>query len=397
MTEPSLPPEKTPPRKIRWLAFLGGNTLFISILLHVLFGVGATYLIVEHFTKKHVNFHATEPPTQHTEVEHKVQLQKKNNVESAPPDLKRIVTTNVSSIVLPEPPDLPPPVDTAPSAMNGIDGVMGLGLGGGNGNGGNGGGGNPLFGASDGLGLEGTFYDLKQTPDHKPTSMATWGPEAGNSTPIANWPQIPPVKESARFLRSFLTDWNTQLLEDFYQSPSKLYNPQIFIPVLPASEAPRAFKADSSVQPRRWIVIYRAKIVPPKSGRFRFIGRGDDFLVVRIDNNNVLDGTWVGEEATSGVNARDDVGTAMAGQPLRAGAWINMQQGLAMNMQVLIGEGPGGDCGFFLFIQEEGVAYPKGDYPVFQLADVPVPASPGPGKVPPAFSGKRMVFKIESK
>ena len=64
--------------KKRWFAYFGANTLALSILLHILFAVGATYLIVEHFVPKHINFHATEPPAAHTEVEHQVQMAKKS-------------------------------------------------------------------------------------------------------------------------------------------------------------------------------------------------------------------------------------------------------------------------------------------------------------------------------
>jgi len=133
------PIDREKPRK-RLLAYLGLNSLSLSILLHVLFGVGAAYLVVEHFQKKHINFRATEPPSAHNDVEHKIQLSKRNNVESAPPDLKRIVTTDVSAITLPEPPEVPVTDEATPTDMAGIDGVMGTGLGNGSGTGGNGGG-----------------------------------------------------------------------------------------------------------------------------------------------------------------------------------------------------------------------------------------------------------------
>jgi hypothetical protein len=98
-------------------------------------GIGATYWIVEHFQKKHINFHATAPPTPHTEVEHKIEMVKKNNVDSAPPDLKRIVTTAVSTISLPEVPEVPQPDEITPTTISGVTGQMGSGMGNGNGTG----------------------------------------------------------------------------------------------------------------------------------------------------------------------------------------------------------------------------------------------------------------------
>jgi hypothetical protein len=169
---PKVPVSGNKRLKKRWFTYFGANSLAISILLHLLFGVGATFLIVEHFQKKHINFHASEPPSSQTEIEHKVELAKRNNVESAPPDLKRIVTTDVSAITLPEPPEVPTTDESNPTPMAGVDGVMGSGLGGGaSGGGGGNGGGIPEFGSPDGKGLQGYLYDLKQTPDLKPTGM----------------------------------------------------------------------------------------------------------------------------------------------------------------------------------------------------------------------------------
>ncbi len=144
MSAPVTTEESTQRKRRTWLAAFGVNSLVVSVLAHVLFGVGATYLIVEHFQKKHVNFHATEPPAPHTEVEHKVQMTKRNNVESAPPDLKRIVTTAISPVALPDVPVSTADTEMEPSPISGIDGVVGMGEGGGLGGGSGSGGGSPL-------------------------------------------------------------------------------------------------------------------------------------------------------------------------------------------------------------------------------------------------------------
>jgi hypothetical protein len=122
-------------KKRRWFLAFSGNSLLISILLHVLFAVGATYFIVEHFQKKHINFRATAPPGEHTDVEHKIEMAKRNSVASAPPDLKRIVTTAVSSITLPDLPEVPQDDEVMPTAMSGVGSGMGNGFGNGQGNG----------------------------------------------------------------------------------------------------------------------------------------------------------------------------------------------------------------------------------------------------------------------
>ncbi len=118
-----------------------------------------------------------------------MELAKRNNVESAPPDLKRIVTTDITPITLPDVPVTPKTDETEPTEMAG-EGDVGNGMGGGNGSGGNGGG-SPEFGVPDGTGLVGTFYDMKQTPDLKPTDIAATGNELNDFRPVSGWENLP--------------------------------------------------------------------------------------------------------------------------------------------------------------------------------------------------------------
>ncbi len=409
----AIPPSPTPvapgkPARKRWAAYFGLNSMAVSILLHVLFGVGATYLVVEHFQKKHINFHAAEPPAQHSETEHKVELAKRNSVDSAPPDLKRIVTTDVSAITLPEPPEVATTDEASPSAMAGVDGIMGMGMGSG-GTGGNGGGGNPLFGTPSGDGLVGDFYDMKQTADRQPNSIANNQYEQDHPDGMyPHWETLPSTRDELQVLRHYVVNFDDNILQDYFHAPITLFAPQICIPALSAAEAPKAFGVEKLVQPRRWIVVYKARIVPPVTGDFRFIGFGDDYMVVRINDQNVLDACWPKGLLDPGADVNEDVGPGppYSGLPLACGTWIHMSAGLAMDMKVLIGEGPGGGSAFFLFIQQKGVDYPKGDYPVFQLEDVPVPLTSDSRSlpaslsnrrgVPPNFTGKKMIFGVQN-
>ena len=76
--------------------------------------------------------------------------------------------------------------------------------------------------------------------------------------------------------------------------------------------------------------------------------------------------------------------------PLKCGKWVQMEAGTPMDMLVLIGEGPGGFSGFLLMIQKRGDDSPKGDYPVFQLQDSPIPDMSTDFQ----FSKKKMVFQV---
>jgi len=386
----SAAPQDERPKR-RWS--FSGNALLFTILLHVFFGVIAGFLIVEHFQKKHVDFQALGPPDQHTEVEHKVQMAKRNSLESAPQDVKRIVTTDVSAVTLPEVPDVPPPDDVTPSAMAGLggEGLMGQGDGIGTGPG-NGGTGDDInlngYGSSGGEGFVGTLYDLKQSQGGHPTDIGENDVEQ-NKGFDSNWEKSPATQRGVAVLRDFVKSWNPDLLNSYYKSSQKLYATQICIPVAPSEDAPKAFHVASIVHPRRWIVIYRAKVIAPEAGQYRFIGFGDDFMAVRVGDENVLDASWTGtgEELDPGANGSDNVGPGLESQGLKCGKWIKMDPATPVDMQVLIGEGPGGSSGFVLLVQKQGDTSTPGDYPVFQLKDGPIPNLGLPG-----FTAKKMLF-----
>ncbi len=252
----------------------------------------------------------------------------------------------------------------------------GLNAGPGSGLSGNGGG----YGTvGSGTGFIGTLYDLKQTPDLKPTDIAESPIELTNSQRQLTyaWQKLPGTQNGLKLLRSFVQTWDMDLLNGkYYQSPNIMTATQICIPTTPSVNAPAAFHVEGTVHARRWIITYHAKVLPPDIGEFRFIGYADDFMVVRIDGRNVLDASNLGEELDQDANVKEDVGMAPATKvPLRCGKWIQLEAGVPFDMQVLIGEGPGGSSGFLLMIQKKGDATTKGRYPVFQLQDTPLPAA----------------------
>jgi hypothetical protein len=252
-----------------------------------------------------------------------------------------------------------------------------------------------LFNNGDGtVGLVGTLYDLKQTQDHQPTSMAEVGEEHNNTGAFGGWEQWPGTIESIKVLSHFVKNWNTDDLDKYFHPTVTLSAVQIFIPKIVSELAPKAFQVDGIVRPRRWVVVYKGTITPPRDGTFRFIGRGDDFLVVRIDGNNVLDASYPSEQLDPSANTAEDVGRGAdyLHQSLVCGKWFKVHQNEPVGMEVLIGEGPGGDSSMFLFIDDMDNPSPKGNYPVFQMQDVPLPKADDPSFVPPAFTGKKFLF-----
>ncbi len=126
-----------------------GNFLIVSIAFHVLLGVGAAYIIVQQINAKRKITFQGGPPTVNPSkraLEHKVALGQKKKSGGAPAQAKRIATTGIAKISLPEMPAIAVTSDYTPSRMSGMGGMgfgtgMGIGMGNGGGMGGGGGGG----------------------------------------------------------------------------------------------------------------------------------------------------------------------------------------------------------------------------------------------------------------
>ncbi len=335
----------------RW----GWNFLTLSILGHVLFGVLAAYLIVATFTaKKKPDFKAPGPagPNASTRsLEHKVSMAKQRQHGGAPPNAKRVTTTGLTKVALPVVPSMPK-MDAAavPLTMAGMSGtgagLGGFGSGSGGGGGGGGGGGLNVFGLrTASQGLVGTFYDLKQSPQGQPTNITQ--------------------DEYATALKNFVAGgMNPGVMTRYFKGPNPLYITQLLIPVINADEGPRAFDLANKVQPGHWCVHYKGRVLAPASGRFRFVGVGDDVLVVRFNNQVVLDCGFL--SPTGRVPGRYFWYDEFAPEP--RGGWFKgcgegneftVTAGQSYPIDIVIGEAPGGKFHASLLLEESGHEYRK--------------------------------------
>ena len=137
-----------PPRKSRksfWATVLASKFLLVSIIVHVLFGAGATIYVVQRYqANRKLSFQGGPPVVNASSraLEHKVSMAKKKNTMSAPAQAKRITTSGLSKIALPEIVTMPNATTVVPNRMGGIGGTgTGLGAGGMGGTGSGGGGG----------------------------------------------------------------------------------------------------------------------------------------------------------------------------------------------------------------------------------------------------------------
>lgn len=353
---------------------LGGEGLALSVLLHILLVIIAIVWVVSTVTdlsgKKDPNMFATGagggsggPKAK----EYKTKLQPKN-VKSLTKTNSRITSKNANAtMAVSSLPSLTNPLATAGAIGGGSSKGFGGGSGGGIGAGkgtGVGGGRNfvSLFGMkSSGMttgGLLGTLYDLKQTSDRKPTSAA----------PARTG--IPPYRASVReFLES---GWSPGRLQNFFKSPDMLISGQLFITSRSADDAPKAFEVEKLMKPSRWVIHYRCYVEVPSSLPFRFVGSGDDFLIVRWNRKIALDDGY--ETFLAGGGNYKDFGEKVTKEykidrkpgslhRLKAGPWIQVTKGTKVPVEVLIGETPGGlfDCYLAIEVAKSGTKV-KGEY-----------------------------------
>jgi hypothetical protein len=380
-TTTSAAPEK-PRGRWSWDT-VGGKFLYISIGVHMVFFIVAGALVVQQYqAQRKLTFKGGPPsPNRSTRaIEHKVQMAKKQNTMTAPA-VSRIVTTGISKVSLPDMPAMPKIAGPQPK-MAGAGGTdVSFASGGTAALGGStaGGGPVPFFGFRESRGggsLVGRFYDLKQTKDKKPSGL-----DQDRGFPDE--------------LNKFVTSgWNEQHLQKYFVGPDPLYATQIFIPKIPADRGPRAFNL-AGVQPRMWVIHYKGKVIPPESGNYRFVGMADDILVVRFNGQVVLDS---GSNRPSGKEPkRYYASDGLKLDPsmdwykgLGVGDNIEVKAGQSYDMEVLIGEWPGGDFKAWLLIEKSGVEYQKdkGGHPI-------LPIFKTQAGQPSASSGEAPVFAKE--
>ena len=211
--------------------------------------------------------------------------------------------------------------------------------------------------------LMGILYDLKQTQDRQPT----------NVTPATYF----------SVLDEFISKgWDESLLDGYYRVSRPIYTTQIFVPEMNADQAPKAFGAEATVKPSRWIIHYKGQVSPPEDGTYRFVGSSDDFIAVAVNGKTELVAPLRGNPEKSfpltGWKSSEPLGLKAADGELCSGDWVAMKVGVPIDLDVIIGERPGGRFNAFLMIEKQGGHYEMSGthpiLPIFQVApyDTPV-------------------------
>ncbi|MEO0509917.1 MAG: hypothetical protein AAF065_08675 [Verrucomicrobiota bacterium] len=318
--------------------------IVISIGLHLigLLAFGMVKIAESVFREEKV-FEA--PPileTPEVEPDYTAELMERNQ-ESSPPPPNPIVVSDLQDIELPAL-DIDISIDNTSSYGRGSGG-FGTGVGGGQ-----------IremavnltdFGYSDYVEgtLEGILFDFKRN-------------KKGESLGRAKYNDI----RSRVYEFASGSNWSTsELRRKYFTADKKLYGSHWVIAKTPAEAAPRAFEAEDQIAPIGVIALYDGNYVPTKGGAIRFCGLGDDVLMVRLDEKIVLDASWT--QGYSNMDfSKQETGEVLLGhvEPIRYGEWIELEAGKTYDLKILLGEGPGGLFGAYLFYQTKG-----GDMRVF--------------------------------
>jgi hypothetical protein len=347
------------PAKRPWYSWrrLGFNFLTISILVHLLFGAAATFWIVQTLSvKRKLTFVASPPsPTRSTRsTEHRVQMAQKQKTMSAPAQAKRVTTTaRDAQVALPQMPAMPALSSVVTPAMMGGAGGAGFGLATmGAPGGGTSGGGGPvsIFGFhGNGAGLNGTFYDYKMNQVYQPVK----GMDANVFATIVK--NVLPTSGT----------WHPEKPYVHFTPATKLRGKYFMVPAIQSEEAGAAFQSPRS-GPGLWLAVYRGSFSSPVSGTFRFVGFGDNVMVVKLDNSNVLDAsdhnyTGARHEELGNISFPNKDAT-----PLYAGEWFQLTANETRSIAVAVGDEGGIFCAG-LFIQPKETPYVQGDRGVPKL------------------------------
>jgi len=226
-------------------------------------------------------------------------------------------------------------------------------------------------------GLEGRLYDLMRAKSGTPSDVA------GD------------VGKHLKLLNKFLsTGFPDNYFSNYYSPSTRIYAPQIMIPLTPAVDGPKAFGV-TNVQGIQWVIVYKGKFTVPDSGTFRFVAFGDNHIDVAIDKKHVLESSIYNGTLSSrdpaqkdyynysfkvnpAIKAGDNLHNGVFVGQFRCGLWIDLVAGRTYDIRILIGQCLHPTCGFWLLVQQKDHVYaltPEGSpiLPLFKISNIQMP------------------------
>ena len=184
----------------------------------------------------------------------------------------------------------------------------------------------------------------------------------------------------ARVMRTFFdSGWNPRSLSMYYRWPQKLYTTFIYVPTIGFEHVPRSFGIPGEINTAQWMVHYKGRIMSKEGGRFRFWGRGNHVLACKVDGVEVgfLGIPTVADLVTEWRSPSEENAKYFTGKlTMAVGDWFELEPGMPVDMEVVIGDHNGADTQAALRIQKYGEFYNKNRdggpiLPVFKTAEIP--------------------------
>ena len=355
----------------RWLR-AGGGFLMVSLVVHGLLLLGAAVWVVQTVqAKRKLNFSAAPPTSGESarQLEYRVQTAKRTASMTPPPSSTRIVSTAADvKVALPEV-ALPAAASLAiPSRIGGMAGnpaafkpvvPMSAPLSGGG-----------MAALSTGItafgfklppnapvtGLRGVLYYMRRKPDGTP------------------YPENPERSDYLGRIERLFGDkgkLNEREAQNYLRFGQQLVTPVILFPSIAGESGPKAFGVEQVPGTQQsWFAVYKARIFAESPKRYRFLGGGNEVLIVRVDGKLVLDGCYSELPWKIGKNP---TGHRPSGNlsPLwsdcrHIGDWVTFNSG-GSEIEIVIGEGWGGAFGADLCVEEEGKTYAGDVRPLFKI------------------------------
>ena len=179
--------------------------------------------------------------------------------------------------------------------------------------------------------------------------------------------------------RFYQSGWTPRSLSMYYRWPQKLYTSFIYLPTIAFEHVPRSFGIPDDVNTSVWMVHYKGRIMSKEGGVFRFWGRGNHVLATRVNGveTGFLGYHTVSEKVSDWrSSAEENVQYFTGKMAMAVGDWFELEPGVAVDMEVVIGDHNGADTQATLRIQKQGEYYPKNrdggpTLPVFKTAEIP--------------------------
>lgn len=215
-----------------------------------------------------------------------------------------------------------------------------------------------VFGSGQSIGSDfvGTFYDFKRDRSGRPVAMT----------------DVQFVDAVVKFTQK---GWKPSAISRYYRSPNKRYATCFMMSSIKSSVAPTAFDEADTIG-YAWMVHYKGQLVYPEDIKIRFWGHGDDVLAVRVDGKVVLNACWDDDNRGTRLIGGKWVSSAtknrqfyMGNNLAWGGDWIELKAGEPREMEVILGEVPGGTFCSMLTVEVEGAKYErnKQSQPIFPM------------------------------